>query len=46
MEVKHQNQLQETIKPISHSISTFLVIDANTNEIKQKVRNVTSLQFW
>jgi hypothetical protein len=33
------------IKPISLSISPFLVIDANTNQNKYKVRNVTSLQF-
>jgi hypothetical protein len=34
------------IKPISLSISPFLVIDANTNQSKYKVKNETSLQFW
>jgi hypothetical protein len=30
------------VKPISLSISPFLVIDANTNQSKYEVKNVTS----
>jgi hypothetical protein len=33
------------VEAISLSISPFLVIDANTNQGKYKVRKVTSLHF-
>jgi hypothetical protein len=36
VQFNHQNQFRKRCKPISLSISPFLVIDANTNQSKYR----------